>query len=46
MQVLRVLEDQLARVGSQMDALILVGGFSGSEYLFQRVRVRHITPPT
>lgn len=36
---MRVLEDQMARAGSQIDAIMLVGGFSGSEYLFQRVRV-------
>jgi len=30
----------LKRVNQPLDALLLVGGFSGSEYLFKRVDVR------
>jgi len=36
-QVLELLEEQLRRVDQRIDALLLVGGFSGSEYLFKRV---------
>jgi len=36
-QVLDLLEEQLRRVDQRIDALLLVGGFSGSEYLFKRV---------
>ncbi|KLO16492.1 actin-like ATPase domain-containing protein [Schizopora paradoxa] len=36
-QVLELLEEQLHRVDQRIDALLLVGGFSGSEYLFKRV---------
>ncbi|KIJ47170.1 hypothetical protein M422DRAFT_164320 [Sphaerobolus stellatus SS14] len=36
-QVLDLIEDQLKRVNQPLDALLLVGGFSGSEYLFKRV---------
>ncbi|KAH8114842.1 actin-like ATPase domain-containing protein [Phellopilus nigrolimitatus] len=36
-QVLGLLEEQLHRVEQRIDALLLVGGFSGSEYLFKRV---------
>lgn len=39
-QVLDLLEEQLRRVDQRIDALLLVGGFSGSEYLFKRVEVR------
>ncbi|KAG8879389.1 hypothetical protein FRB97_001660 [Tulasnella sp. 331] len=37
--VLNLLEEQMAKVhdGAPIDALLLVGGFSGSEYLFKRV---------
>jgi hypothetical protein len=38
-QVLRLIEDQSRNVNQQIDALLLVGGFSGSEYLFKRVQV-------
>lgn len=38
-QVLDLLEEQLQRVDQRIDALLLVGGFSGSEYLFKRVDV-------
>jgi hypothetical protein len=37
-QVLAVLEHQLGQVDS-VDALLLVGGFSRNEYLFDRIRV-------
>lgn len=39
LQVLDLLEEQLRRVEQRIDALLLVGGFSGSEYLFKRVDV-------
>ncbi|OCB85968.1 actin-like ATPase domain-containing protein [Sanghuangporus baumii] len=39
-QVLDLLEEQLRRVDQRMDALLLVGGFSGSEYLFKRVETQ------
>ncbi|THH06853.1 hypothetical protein EW145_g3802 [Phellinidium pouzarii] len=38
--VLNLLEEQLRRVDQSIDALLLVGGFSGSEYLFKRVDVQ------
>ena len=38
-QVLQLIEDQLSRCAQKIDALLLVGGFSGSEYLFKRVDV-------
>ena len=38
-QVLELLEEQLRRVEQRIDALLLVGGFSGSSYLFKRVEV-------
>ena len=34
-----MLEEQLRRVEQRIDALLLVGGFSGSEYLYTRVNV-------
>ncbi|KAL8291455.1 hypothetical protein RQP46_002433 [Phenoliferia psychrophenolica] len=38
-QVLSLLEHQLAKVGTtQVDAIILVGGFAASQYLFTRVQ--------
>ena len=40
-QVLNLIEDQTRRVDQRIDALLLVGGFSGSEYLFKRVDVSH-----
>ena len=41
-QVLDLIDDQTRRVQDQrIDALLLVGGFSGSEYLFKRVDVSH-----
>lgn len=39
-QVLDLIEAQTKKVDQRLDALLLVGGFSGSEYLFRRVRVR------
>jgi hypothetical protein len=38
-EVMQLLEDQLRRVGAQVDALLLVGGFAGSDYLFGRIQV-------
>jgi len=43
LQVLHLIEEQLARVHQPVHALLLVGGFAGSEYLKQRVHVRQ--PP-
>ena len=40
MQVLDLIEGQLAKVDQPIHALLLVGGFAGSEYLKQRVEVR------
>ncbi|KAF8604383.1 actin-like ATPase domain-containing protein [Ceratobasidium sp. AG-I] len=39
-QVTQLIEDQLSRCAQKIDALLLVGGFSGSEYLFKRVDER------
>jgi len=36
-QVLELIEEQLKRLSQPLDALLLVGGFSGSEYLFKKV---------
>ncbi|KAG7087569.1 hypothetical protein E1B28_013524 [Marasmius oreades] len=50
-QVLNLIEDQLKKVEQRIDALLLVGGFAGSEYLKQRVeaqfssRIRIIARP-
>ncbi|KAJ3995986.1 hypothetical protein F5050DRAFT_1762962 [Lentinula boryana] len=50
-QVLGLIEDQLSKVDQRVDALLLVGGFAGSEYLKQRVeeqfgpRIRVIARP-
>ena len=38
-QVLNLIEDQTKRVNQRIDALLMVGGFSASEYLFKRVEV-------
>ncbi|KAJ3921005.1 hypothetical protein F5877DRAFT_36885 [Lentinula edodes] len=49
--VLVLIEDQLSKVDQRVDALLLVGGFAGSEYLKQRVeeqfgsRIRVIARP-
>ncbi|KAJ3966608.1 hypothetical protein EV361DRAFT_934394 [Lentinula raphanica] len=50
-QVLGLIEEQLSKVDQRVDALLLVGGFAGSEYLKQRVeeqfgpRIRVIARP-
>uniref|UniRef100_A0A0W0G1N0 Actin-like ATPase domain-containing protein n=1 Tax=Moniliophthora roreri TaxID=221103 RepID=A0A0W0G1N0_MONRR len=50
-QVLTLIEDQLRKVNQRVDALLLVGGFAGSEYLKQEVeeqfssRIRIIARP-
>lgn len=50
-QVLQLIEDQLSKVDQPIHALLLVGGFAGSEYLKQRVeaqfqnRIRTIARP-
>ncbi|KAA1466844.1 actin-like ATPase domain-containing protein [Dentipellis sp. KUC8613] len=36
-QVLELIEGQMAKIDQRIDALLLVGGFSGSEYLYKRV---------
>jgi len=38
-QAIDLIEDQSKKVDQRLDALLLVGGFSGSEYLFRRVKV-------
>lgn len=38
-EVLRLVEEQSRRIDQKIDALLLVGGFSGSEYLYKRVEV-------
>ncbi|EIN05832.1 actin-like ATPase domain-containing protein [Punctularia strigosozonata HHB-11173 SS5] len=49
--VLDLVEEQLKKAEQRIDALLLVGGFSGSEYLFKRVneqfggRIRVIARP-
>lgn len=42
-QVLDLIEEQFKRVDQKIDALLLVGGFAGSEYLFKRVEERFST---
>lgn len=39
-QVLQLIEEQIRKLDQRIDALLLVGGFAGSEYLKQRVEVR------
>ena len=39
-QAIELIEEQSKKVDQRLDALLLVGGFSGSEYLFRRVKVR------
>ncbi|KZP30051.1 actin-like ATPase domain-containing protein [Athelia psychrophila] len=36
-QVLELIENQASKVHQKIDALLLVGGFAGSEYLYKRV---------
>lgn len=38
-QVLDLIEDQSKKIEQKIDALLLVGGFSGSEYLYKKVEV-------
>ncbi|KAI0289645.1 actin-like ATPase domain-containing protein [Russula brevipes] len=51
-QTLELIEDQMKKVNQRIDALLLVGGFSGSGYLFKRVeeqfgeRVKVIARPS
>ena len=45
-QVLELIEDQLKRINQPLDALLLVGGFAGCEYLFKRVDVRRFVLST
>jgi tRNA A37 threonylcarbamoyltransferase TsaD len=39
-KVIKLLEEQLARIDQPIHALLLVGGFARNEYLKQRVEVR------
>lgn len=39
-QAIELIEEQSKRVDQRLDALLLVGGFSGSEYFFGRVKER------
>ena len=41
-QAIEMIEEQAKKIDQKLDALLLVGGFSGSEYLFGRVKVRVI----
>ena len=45
-QVLELIEEQMKKVSQRIDALLLVGGFSGSEYLFKSVEVSEIIRST
>ncbi|THH28180.1 hypothetical protein EUX98_g6007 [Antrodiella citrinella] len=36
-QVLELIEEQMKKIDQRLDCLLLVGGFSGSEYLFRKV---------
>ena len=45
MQVLTLIEEQMRRIQEPLDALLMVGGFSGSEYLFKCVDVSIIECP-
>ena len=42
-QVLDLIDKQLGKVEQGVDALLLVGGFAGSEYLFHRVDVSDLS---
>jgi hypothetical protein len=46
-QALQLIEEQTRKVDQKIDALLLVGGFAGCEYLFKRVKVRkcRLFPP-
>jgi len=37
-----MIEEQSKKVEQRIDALLLVGGFAGSEYLVRRVEVRRL----
>ncbi|KAN0080079.1 hypothetical protein V8E55_009645 [Tylopilus felleus] len=39
-QVLDMIEEQSGKIQQRIDALLLVGGFAGSEYLFRRVEAK------
>ncbi|KAG6830525.1 hypothetical protein H0H92_000197 [Tricholoma furcatifolium] len=39
-EVLQLIEEQIQKVDQRIDALLLVGGFAGSEYLKQRIEER------
>ncbi|CAL1697945.1 unnamed protein product [Somion occarium] len=39
-QVLELIEEQLKKIDQRLDCLLLVGGFSGSEYLFRKTQER------
>ncbi|KII84108.1 hypothetical protein PLICRDRAFT_168186 [Plicaturopsis crispa FD-325 SS-3] len=39
-QALDLIEDQTKKIDQRIDALLLVGGFSGSDYLFKRVEAQ------
>jgi hypothetical protein len=41
-QALDLIEEQTKKVNHRIDALLLVGGFSGSGYLFKRVEVSDV----
>jgi hypothetical protein len=38
-EILQLIEDQLSKCTQKVDALLLVGGFAGNEYLFRKVDV-------
>jgi hypothetical protein len=42
--VLELIEEQTGKVDQRIDALLLVGGFAGSEYLFKKVQVTNHGP--
>jgi len=46
MQALGLIEDQMKKVNQRVDALLLVGGFSGSTYLFKKVEVSGVIIPS
>ncbi|KAG9311082.1 actin-like ATPase domain-containing protein [Chiua virens] len=39
-QVLEMIEEQSGKIEQRIDALLLVGGFAGSEYLFRKVETK------
>ncbi|CCO34221.1 hypothetical protein BN14_08315 [Rhizoctonia solani AG-1 IB] len=45
-EVLQLIEDQIAKCNQPIHALLLVGGFSGSEYMFKKVDVSAPSSPT